>query len=147
MQWGSEWAFTTHAGLNPFCLCCCPKEEEVQENLGGSSFRDGTNPLLRVAAPQPNAVIPLETNLSTTSFENAIGSTADEFVYATETFDRRQPVRSRKADTRWLRRHRDLKVPVIEARLVVAFQKFLRNEEAEFLTLVIAMDEEVCCHE
>lgn len=37
----------THIGLNPMCLCCCPKDEKPEE-LGGRQFRDESNPLVAV---------------------------------------------------------------------------------------------------
>lgn len=53
MHWGSTWQIMTHAGVNPLCICCCPK------NAGGTSFdeehdeapwrtRTEINPLVRV---------------------------------------------------------------------------------------------------
>jgi len=147
MQWGSQWQVATHGGFNPFCLCGCQSlESSAETNQGGTQFKErrSINPLVRVTRPQQRPednTVALNTTSTTTPLPDSEEVTNDEYVYATETFDRRQPVSSRKVDSRWLRRHRSLRVPVLDDRLVVAFQKFLREEEMEFLMLIVAIEE------
>lgn len=166
MQWGSQWSVSTHSGINPLCFYPCKEgyvppdgeqqaeqqEEALAENPGGSSF-GSVNPLLRVRAPETTAPIveteplPIETVAPIIETPSAQGLTTttgivrDErpLVYATGAFDRRQSDHGRMVDSRWPRRHRSHQVPEIDARLAVAFQKFLRDEEMEFMLLVAAM--------
>jgi len=150
MQWGSQWQVATHAGFNLLCLCGCQNRET---NPGGSTFKKdrAANPLLRVR-PRQNELVtqPLVTDtnssLTSTTSTNSIRQPERELVYATETFDRQQQDSERKADSRWLRRHRKHRVPAIDVRLVVAFQKVLREEEIEFMLLVAAIEADECCN-
>ena len=145
MQWGSRWQIATHAGINPFCLCCCQKDQPIDPDLGGSQFGEKPNPFLRVKPPEPIAADGDSSSIGTPLTSST--ELTNEFLYATETFDRQQLAKRRTADSRWLRRHRAPRVPVIDDQLVVAFQKFLRIEEIEFLMLITAaMDDDECCH-
>lgn len=141
MQWGSQWTIATHLGSNPFY---------VEQNFGGTQFGSASapNPFLRVRPPEA------DTSASQTVEEATVADTASpqvvtednrELIYATESFDRQQQDSRREVDSRWLRRHRKHRVPAIDVRLAVAFQKFLRFEELEFIVLVAAItDNEQC---
>lgn len=139
MNWGSVWEFTDYTRQNWWNLWI---EEEEEANLGGSSFGDtqqersnAPNPFLRVKPPQSSPAVVSE--------EVSDESARSDLVYATENFDRRQRADSDETDSRWLADRRGLQVPVLDDRLVVAFQKFLRDEEQEFLLLLIAAEEDV----
>ncbi len=46
MLWGSSWNISTHASINPLCLCCCD-----ESNPGGISFGESTS----TSTPKPKA--------------------------------------------------------------------------------------------
>ena len=139
MQWGSNWQIATHSGVNPFCLCCC---DNKRKGGGGKNSRnertssdtarrsaDGVNPLLRVRPPKADTAAALA------------GTSQRELIYATEAFDRQREAINPLADSRWRGvEYRHVRVPVLDTLLLVAFQKLLRNEELEFMLLLLAME-------
>ena len=152
MQWGSQWAIATHSGVNPFCLCCC---DDTLTNSGGASHSktadttsvagtrsaDGVNPLIRVMPPKADAGTALAGTLAPSSTISQRGTTERELIYATEAFDRRREAINTGADSRWQGvEYQQVRVPMLDTMLVVAFQKLLRDEEMEFLVLLLAME-------
>ena len=142
MQWGSQWAIATHSGVNPLCLCCC----DDTRNSGGSlksrqgksesatRSADGVNPLLRVKPPGTN-----EATRSSSTSQPSLPQR--ELIYATDAFDGQRGSKDSKADSRWRGiEYRRVRVPKLDTLLLVAFQKLLRDEELEFLLLLLAME-------
>ena len=136
MQWGSNWQITSHMGINPMWPSYL---EDTRKRSGGVSHSttsdterrsaDGVNPLLRVTPPQVDA--------GTAS----PGTSQRELIYATEAFDRQREAINPLADSRWRGvEYRHVRVPVLDTLLLVAFQKLLRNEELEFMLLLLAME-------
>ena len=146
MQWGSNWQIATHSGVNPFCLCCCDNKRKRSGGVSHSTTSDterrsadGVNPLLRVRPPKADA----GTALAGTSSKSSITlhRTTRELIYATEAFDRQREAINPLADSRWRGvEYRHVRVPVLDTLLLVAFQKLLRNEELEFMLLLLAME-------
>ena len=116
-------------------------------NTGGTQHVNGVNPLLNVQPPILNDAESAALSYDLDVVSEAANEPVTAPVYATNILDRRRPIPGRAADSRWPRRHRDPRVPEIDVRLVVAFQKYLREEQYEFLLLVTAIaDDEDCCH-
>ena len=135
MQWGSRWETTQYQDVNVFWTYTVQEEvEPVKRNKGGRQFR-GVNPFLRVRSSQ-QIQEEQEEELRLPS-----PTITRELIYATEAFDRRQQAISPDADSRWPgERQKHTRVPVLDVALVVAFQKLLRDEELEFLLLLLAME-------
>lgn len=140
-------------------------QESQGQNPGGSQFTHsepisasaGINPLLRVrpvsvdeSVTQVNTDTPhqsisttnpvLSPTLSTRGHTSGVvrGGVRPK-LYATNAFERRQPMIPR-SDSRWSgAQRRDLNVPEIDAQLVVASQKLLRDEELEFHFMISAL--------
>lgn len=170
MRWGSNWNTIQATGTNPFRLfqwsnwyalqmvriepyhlSQWSRTEsipiaEVQEKNAGGGTSSGVNPFLRVRSGYEESVTPqLDTAIDihlNTLVSQVYVEPESKYVYAAEIFDRQQETFSREADSRWLRRHRKPIVPVIDGRLTVAFQKFLQHEEYEFITLLVAIEDD-----
>ena len=141
MNWGSAWEFTDYTRQNWWNLWL----DDDADNAGGSSFaasqtkeKGQPNAFLRVAPRQDQSS---ESSTGSTSANSLPDDTKRDYIYATESFDRQQQDRGVETDSRWLADRQGLQVPVLDDRLVVAFQKVLRDEELEFLLLVLAEEE------
>ena len=142
MQWGSNWQIATHSGVNPFCLCCCDNKRKRSGGVSHSKTSDterrsadGVNPLIRVMPPKADA----GTALAGTSTISP--SDTRELIYATEVFERQRSATESEVNSRWRGlEYRHPRVPVLDTMLIVASQKLLRNEQHEFLLLLLAME-------
>lgn len=144
MNWGSVWEFTDYTSQNWWNLYL------EDANAGGVSHtatapkperKKEPNPLLRVRPPQSISVPSIDQTSESLPRNLLEGEQESELVYATETFDRQQPAK-REVDSRWLRNQRELHVPTLDDQLAVAFQKFLRDEEHEFMLLILASEDD-----
>lgn len=150
MQWGSQWATTTHSGINPMQIW-----ELIDDRKGGAA-RGKPNPFVRVRPPQPDATpVLLDTPLATTELpevselSQSSALTVSDAVDRVEDFDRQQLRQQRFVDSRPSRDSSMTRVPsLVEQRLAVASQRLLLDEqdELEFMLLIAAATDDECYH-